>query len=268
MKSSQQIEWSAILIEAVTKPGLISEAYSRFWNYSTGNQILAMMQCAIRSIKAGPIHTFNGWKELGRFVKKGEKAIELCMPITCKKTVTAYNDATGQDDEKPVSFARFTFRRNWFVLSQTDGSEYEPVSAPEWSESTALAALNISRVPFELTNGNCQGYATGRSIAVSSIAAMPHKTLFHELAHVLLGHTEEGAMNDGELTPQTLREAEAESVAMIVCESLGLPGAEYCRGYIQGWLKGQPIPESSTRIIFTTASTILKAGRPADAKEN
>jgi hypothetical protein len=27
-------EWSQLLIDAVTKPGIISNAYSRFWNYS------------------------------------------------------------------------------------------------------------------------------------------------------------------------------------------------------------------------------------------
>lgn len=34
-----------------------------------------------------------------------------------------------------------------------------------------------------------------------------------------------------------LREVEAEAVALICCESLGLPGAECCRGYIQGWVR-------------------------------
>jgi hypothetical protein len=38
-------KWSALLVEAVNKPGLIMEAYSAFHNYSIGNQILAMVQC-------------------------------------------------------------------------------------------------------------------------------------------------------------------------------------------------------------------------------
>lgn len=261
---TQNVEWSQLLIEAVTKPGTMSEAYSRFWNYSFGNQLLALMQCQQRGIEPGPIHTFNGWKELGRHVCKGQKAIELCMPITRKKSVTVHDDATGKDETKDVAFARFVYRRNWFVLSQTNGAEYQPVTAPAWDESTALASLDISRVPFASINGNSQGYAVARSVSVSPIAALPHKTLFHELAHVVLGHTSEGQLNDGEHTPRDIREAEAESVALICCESLALPGAECCRGYIQTWLAGQPIPETSARKIFKTADAILKAGRPAE----
>jgi hypothetical protein len=41
-------KWSALLIEAVTKPGLIMKAYSAFHQYSVGNQILALVQCQMR----------------------------------------------------------------------------------------------------------------------------------------------------------------------------------------------------------------------------
>ena len=55
---------------------------------------------------------------------------------------------------------------------------------------------------------------------------MSHKTPFHELAHVLLGHTTEGEQNDGEFTPRSLRECEAEAVALLCCAALDLPGVE------------------------------------------
>jgi len=41
-------KWSALLVEAVTKPGLIMKAYSAFYCYSTGNQLLALLQCQRR----------------------------------------------------------------------------------------------------------------------------------------------------------------------------------------------------------------------------
>jgi hypothetical protein len=79
-------KWSALLIEAVTKPGLIMKAYSAFHPYSVGNQILALVQCQMRGdLQPGPINTYLKWKELGRFVKRGERALTLCMPITCKR---------------------------------------------------------------------------------------------------------------------------------------------------------------------------------------
>ena len=37
-------KWSALLIEAVNKPGLIMKAYSNFHSYSLGNQLLALVQ--------------------------------------------------------------------------------------------------------------------------------------------------------------------------------------------------------------------------------
>src|SRR5580698_7114810 len=78
-------EWTQLLIKAVEHPGVISAAYSRFWNYSVGNQLLAMFQCQDRQIEPGPIHTFKGWRHLGRHVKKGERALVLCMPITVRR---------------------------------------------------------------------------------------------------------------------------------------------------------------------------------------
>jgi hypothetical protein len=42
-------KWSALLIEAVTKPGLIMKAYSAFHTFSVGNQILALVQCQMRN---------------------------------------------------------------------------------------------------------------------------------------------------------------------------------------------------------------------------
>src|SRR5262249_61275788 len=90
---------------------------------------------------------------------------------------------------------------------------------------------------------------------------MPHKTRFHELAHVLLGHTSEGDQNDGELTPRSLREGEAEAVAMLCCAALDLPGVEFARGYIQSWWgAGNPIPERSAQRILKAADQTLKAG--------
>jgi len=64
-----------LLVEAVNKPGLIMEAYSAFHNYSSGNQILALVRCQLRGLEPGPINTFPGWQALGRSVKRGERAL-------------------------------------------------------------------------------------------------------------------------------------------------------------------------------------------------
>jgi hypothetical protein len=117
-------------------------------------------------------------------------------------------------------------------------------------------------------NGNIQGFATGREIAVSPIAAIPHKTTFHEIAHCVLRHTTNEKLVDSEATPMNLREVEAEGVALICCETLSLDGAEYARGYIQHWLRGQKeIPNHNAARIFTAANAILKAGNPMSGSQ-
>jgi antirestriction protein ArdC len=264
-----QADWPKILVDAVTKPGVISQAYSQFWNYSVGNQLLAWFQCLERNLEPGPIHTFLGWKELGRYVKKGEKALTLCMPVTVKR-----KDAEPEMDDEVIrsgdgaeriqeSFTRFIYRPHWFVLAQTEGNEYVPVEIPEWNEKRALENLQITRIQFKHTDGNAQGYAVERHVAISPIAFMPHRTLFHEIAHVVLGHTEElRRMDDGdESTPRDIREVEAECVSLICCQSLGLPGEGFSRGYIQHWIKGKQIPDRSAQKIFKAADEVLKAGR-------
>ena len=267
-KHKPPAEWTALLVEAVTKPGVISDAYSRFWNYSVGNQLLALFQCHARRLEPGPIHTFAGWKDVGRSVRKGERALTLCMPVTCRRRPDDDRGeiTTGDGAERPPAaktFTRFVYRPHWFVLSQTDGREYVPTELPEWQEKRALGALRIDRVPFRHADGNTQGYASGRQVAVSPVAFLPHRTLFHELAHVVLGHTEElqGLADGQETTPRDIREVEAECVALICCESLGLTGAVFSRGYVQHWLQGQELGEKCAQKIFKAADTVLRAGR-------
>ena len=151
------------------------------------------------------------------------------------------------------------------MLAQTDGKDVEPLTIPAWDRLRALETLGIVEESFTGTDGNCQGYARQRSIAVSPVAELPHKTRFHELAHVVLGHTAEAeaGLTDSDMTPRSLREVEAEAVALVCLEALGLPGAEHCRGYIQHWNErrgAEPIPERSAQRIFKAADQVLKAG--------
>ena len=118
------------------------------------------------------------------------------------------------------------------MLAQTEGAEYRPPAIPEWNEQKALAALNIQRIPFEDLDGNTQGYARrGGKIVINLLTALPHKTFFHEAAHCLL-HCQETDLTDTEQTPRSIAEVEAEAVALLCCESLGLPGAEFSLGYV------------------------------------
>ena len=135
MSAQSPCDWSSLLVDAVTRTGIISSAYSRFWNYSVGNQILALFQCMEKGIEPGPIHTFKGWLDIGRHVRKGEKAITLCMPVFVKRKLaksklepqpanvgdgaerqsTRLGSVTDTEDGT-VNVTVFTFKTHWFVL--------------------------------------------------------------------------------------------------------------------------------------------------------
>ena len=265
------LAWSELLVAAVNEPGLICEAYTRFHGYSLGNRLAALVQCQMRGLEPGPINSFNGWRKLGYAVKEDEKALCLCMPLKG----THYREKATEDsqplppghppDVEQIEFIRaFVWKPNWFVLSQTTplSPDVEPISPGGplfWDKATALEKLGISEMPFDMLDGNALGFARQNTVAVSPLAPFPLKTLFHELAHVVLGHTTpnfrgEGNpgldLNDGEELGMALIEVEAESVALLCLATLDMPGQEFCRGYIQHWLSGgsglaQDIPEKS-----------------------
>jgi hypothetical protein len=222
---------------------------------------LATIQLEERGMPLAPIASFARWQELGRQVKKGEKALALFMPLSMKaKSKDVFEEAEGTEASK--TFTCFAFKRHWFSLDQTDGADYaEPLVIPAWDNKQAMSNLNIEERRFEVVNGNVQGYALERTIAVNPLAALPHKTRFHELAHVVLGHTAETGCWDTWSLPKQLKEAEAEGVAFILCSLLDLPGLAEARGYIQSWLDGETLPYKSARRIFTAAQAILAAGK-------
>jgi hypothetical protein len=128
---------------------------------------------------------------------------------------------------------------------------------PGFDLDTALGTLHITRMAFDEINGNIQGFARQREIAINPLAGLPHKTTFHEIAHIVLGHSTSEKLVDSELTPVHLHEVEAESVALLCCEMLGLEAAEFCPGYIQHWLKNdREIPNHNAGRIFAAATSI------------
>ncbi len=262
MTEKHHATWGELLRDAVETPGRMLSAYTAFHNYSFGNALLALEQCLRRKLEPGPLNTYRGWLERERQVRRGERGITLCIPLPYK--AKRNGDAAEEESAAGETRYAFRFRAYWFVLAQTEGEETAVPPIPGFDTETALHKLNIARTPFDEINGNTQGFANERQIAVNPLAALPHKTTFHEIAHIVLGHTATERLVDGEHTTTHLREVEAESVALICCETLGLEGAEFCRGYIQHWLKTEKeIPSQSAGRIFAAATSILKAGTPA-----
>lgn len=266
-------DWNSLFEQALTQPGVMSKAYSVFYEYSLGNSFLAASQLIDRKLPISPLASFNKWKELGRRVKKGEKAIALVMPITVKSKSKNEGD-DGESDAEIKSNPQdnksgrtiFILKNNWFALCQTDGAEHtHEVIIPKWDKTKAMDELGITQQNFAHMNGNVQGYAipNEKTLAINPLAVLPWKTTFHEMAHCLL-HASEAQMADGVMLQKCIKEAEAESVAYLCCATLELPGLEQSRAYIQNWLDSSEsnleFGKKSAARVFSAANKILKAG--------
>jgi hypothetical protein len=132
--------FSVLLQRAISEPGIVSAAYSRFHRFSLSNQMLAALQLTQREMPLSPIASFTHWQTLGRKVRKGEKALALYMPVSIKQREK--DEETGEEVETGKLFTRFSLKRNWFSLEQTEGEDYaEPLVMPTWDASNALEKL-------------------------------------------------------------------------------------------------------------------------------
>lgn len=234
---------------ALKGDGKLLKGYSLFHNYSFFNQMYAMWQMLGRGLEITPLAPYKKWLELGRQVKKGEKALEICIPRIVKDKKTKENVCIG-----------FIFLNKAFAMSQTDGEDLN-FPAIEFNFEKCLENLGVKQVPFDLLDGNVQGFARKGEIAVNPLAQLKAKTFWHELAHILLHLEGDSEFIDDKTTEKSLKEVEAESVALCVSLALGITeNIEYCRGYISNWLKTDKIPDESIKKIFSATNKILVAG--------
>ncbi len=248
--TKREIDWGKVIETALDMPGNVGNVYTRFYNYSYANQAYLWMQGAHE-----PVASMKRWNALGRRVIAGSKAYEIIAPIFAKKD-------KDNPDAEPVIIG-FRGLRRIFTYSQTDGDELPEVPIPEWDTELMLTTLGISRVPFRKNDGNIQGYAYGRNIAINPFAAHPEGTLFHETGHVVLGHTSPEMIAEYE-QHRGLFEFGAQATAHLVTKELGrltVAMATHSRGYIQDWLRGERPPDKAIRDVFTATDKVLKAGR-------
>ena len=257
------VNYSDLLSEILTKKGTVSTCFSMFHNYSINNQFLLYWQLHCKGKQASPCNSYDRWKALGRQVRKGENGMYLWRPIA--KSMKVKDEVTGE--EKTVSMLKgFKFMKGAFSFDQTDpiqGKDYKAndFQVPNFDFNKVYEFYGIKLVPFEKVNGNIQGYANTkeRTLAINPVAEEPEMTILHEVAHIALKHFEVDYGND-------LKELEAEAVAYIVGSVLGLSetNLEHSRGYIQGWFKGNEVPEKHAKNIMSKAQKILELGMGKD----
>lgn len=247
-------DWQGILEAALTLEGSVGNTYRRLYAYSMGNIAFLMYQ----GVLPQPVATFKRWTEVDRHVKAGSHAFYILRPI--KVTLKDKLD----DEGNPLVIQRYKPVKSVFPISMTEGEPLPEVELPDWSKSRAMANLDITEVPFQDFDPNIQGYSLDRSIAINPAARFPEKTMAHELAHVVLGHTAT-QVTDLDNLPRSLKEVTAESTAHLVTTELGLmtpDAASVSRGYIQGWRGSTELGGTVVRSIFKATDEIVQAGRP------
>ena len=260
-----RVDWPGLMQEALTAPGNLGNTYSRFHNYSITNELLFMMQ-GIHE----PVASASRWKQLGREVTNWKQRKEVIVPQFAKEPAPPppEDEPLEEKRERVARLIGFKVVRAVFPLSATDGPERKPAPIPGWDLQTALGKLAVKEVPFDSTDGNLQGFSHGLEFAINPIAVNPNKTRFHELAHILLGHTlphhfEEYQAHRG------VMEFQAEGTAYLVMNELELMDEEtasHSRGYIRHWLGEEQPPDQAIRQVFTAADRILRARRVAPSQ--
>lgn len=235
---------------------------SKFHNYSFGNVILILSQKPDAQVVAG----YTAWKKLGRQVRKGETAIGIIAPCPHKKTWTEKND-NGDLEEKERTWTGFK-AAYVFDISQTDGKEIPTVVetltdsvdgyADLFEKLRAIAPVPILVKPIR-TGAN--GFYDHKNEQIVIKEGLPQaqtiKTAVHEITHSML-HCKDGEQGKAD---RLTREVQAESVAYVVCNALGLDTSEYSFGHIAGWSSGKDVKEltASLKVIQKTADAILAA---------
>lgn len=223
-----------------------------FHRYSFRNVMLIAMQRPSSTLVAG----FNAWKDKGRFVKKGEKGIAILAPMVYK----AKKDENDEEKtEKKIKGFRTVFV---FDVSQTEGKElpqFDHSVNGDPGERIQLVEELIKSKGIELdyvdSLDGALGVSKGGKIEV--LKGLPNgekfSVLVHELAHELL-HRGDRRQD----TTKIIRETEAESVAFVVSQAVGLDCSKAVN-YIKLWGGSKEILFQSLELIRKVADEIIQA---------
>lgn len=218
---------------------------SQFNQYSSRNLRLILAQKPDASYLA----PYNTWRKFDRYVKRGEKALSVIVPVTYVK-----KDQQGQPildkNGRPETGMTFRLKPTTFDVSQTEGKEM-PKAAEVKEQLTDLDYANLYRVlmsiaktndvsvRFEEMAGETKGYY---SPAEHQIVLRSHdmnksqliKTFIHETAHSELHHSNNPQR---EQLTRSNAELQAESVAYVVASYYGIDTSDYSFDYLAGWSK-------------------------------
>mgnify|MGYP003365284551 FL=1 len=244
------------------------DTVAKFYRYSQRNIDLIYSQNPSASQVAG----FKKWQnDFKRSVNKGEKGIRIAAPII-KKLTPAEQKRLDTTEEKAIVGYRYI---PVFDISQTSG---EPVlSAKDFVKEnladhqnvTSLynafkdylnqqTDLKVSEVPLATLNG-AKGYfqPSTNEIVIGGDEpdnALKLKTLYHEYAHSQL-HGLKSAFKD---RPRAYQETQAEAVAYVAMQNIGVDTSNYSLGYVATWAKDKAVIHSALSEIQQVSNKVIE----------
>lgn len=229
-------EFKKQIIEDIKTPDIYikhMENISEFYKYSYTNVMLIKFQLPT----ATKVATYKEWDKRGRYIKRGEKGIDILIPTPYK-----VRDKDGQTitDENGNDETRMFFKTgSVFDISQTvlkEGYKDEKDDRPELRKviNKFKDKFNVS-INVALKPADYYGSAIleDRHIDIDSSIKESEQyiVLIHELAHILLEHKGYQSAKD-----QALKEIEAETVTYIVNNNIKiLKNDDHIKAYIQSY---------------------------------
>lgn len=227
---------------------LLLKTMARFHRYSLHNLCLIVTQRPTATRVAG----FHTWRTLGRFVRKGEKGIAILAPIVARR-----REATTDDDSKTVVGFRTAYV---FDVDQTDGAPLPRPAEASGDPGDRIASLKAAIasqgiiLDYAEDLGGALGLSSGGRIQMLTglSAASELTVLSHEFAHELLHRSSDRPAS------RDTRELEAEAVAFVVGQGVGLHLEDAARDYIHLYRGDSSALAQSLDRIQRTASLILR----------
>lgn len=235
---------------------------AKFPNYSVNNVLLIQAQNPQATLVSG----YKDWqKKFNRHVNKGAKALYITAPIIKTLNEEEKKKYNTTEDKAIVGYRYVPV----FDIANTTGepvlTAHDFITNEYTTEQTEIFCTDkldkVSeyinkeygiRIHIKALDKDIGGYYRPKdhTIALNSLNSKTEqlKTLFHEFAHSQLHNTKALKELDEPLT-RAHKEAQAESVAYLSMQTMGIDTSGYSVGYISTWAQDKDLMKQSLQEI-------------------
>lgn len=226
------------------------DTLSKFHGYSQRNIDLIYSQDPAATQVAGYKQWQNDFK---RHVNKGAKSIRISAPIIKKITEEEKKKLNTTEDKAIVGYRFIPI----FDIKQTSGQhvlntqDFIKENLQEHKNVTNLynsfkdylnEKTNLAVTEENISQPGVKGYFVPKANEVvidnkEQDSALKLKTLYHEYAHSQL----HGLTSEFKDRPREYKETQAEAVAYVAMQNIGVDTSDYSLGYVATWAKDKDL---------------------------